>query len=197
MSPGACRSCSGEAKTGQRAARLVGCEVGPVEPGYQGQDLLGRPASAVDHYKVLLNRFWQCALKGCFHALGIQIIPMARDRHCRHWYLRSVFSVASSLICLYCRRLVRLWQPTSEKQLTTAQKQSPLLTALECRPLGRPGLPDPSNVGEHAFPPANSLSRQRHGRSPAGHRPRVSRPRGRLRSRPPRMEAARYSGQIQ
>src|ERR1700733_8855509 len=98
------RSCGTEAKTGQRAPRLMGCEVSPVEPGYQCQDLLRRPASAVDHYEVLLDRFWQHALEGCFHAPAIQIVLMAGNRHRRHVSLRLVFSVVSSLIRLYGRR---------------------------------------------------------------------------------------------
>src|ERR1700733_146358 len=98
------RSCGTEAKTGQRAPRLMGCEVGPVEPGYQRQDLLGRPAPAVDHYEVLLDRLWQHAFEGCFHAPAIQVVPVAGNRHRRHARLRSVFSADSSLIRLYCRR---------------------------------------------------------------------------------------------
>lgn len=70
VSPRTRRSSGGKAEAGQRAAGLMGCEVGPVEPGDQGQDLLGRPASAVDHHEVLLDRLGQRSPEGRFHAPG-------------------------------------------------------------------------------------------------------------------------------
>jgi hypothetical protein len=58
MSLSACRSPGWKAKAGQGTTRLMGCEVSPVEAGNQRQDLLGRPAPAVDHHEVLMDRIW-------------------------------------------------------------------------------------------------------------------------------------------
>ena len=77
VAPGARRSSGRKAKTGEGSACLMGCEVGPVEPCYQRQDLLGRPASAVDHHEMLLDRFGQRSLEGRFHAPRIQVVAVA------------------------------------------------------------------------------------------------------------------------
>src|ERR1700730_18588552 len=86
----------------------MGCEVSPVEAGNQRQDLLGRPAPAVDHHEMLMDRFWQHAVQGRFHPPRIQVVLVTRDSHRRHTFLRSVFSALSSLLCLYTRRLAGL-----------------------------------------------------------------------------------------
>ncbi len=80
----------------------MGGEVGPVEPGYQGQDLLGRPAPPVDHHEVLIDRLRERPLERFLHAVGVQVVGVTRDRHGRQRMspfsiLRNVFSVSSLL----------------------------------------------------------------------------------------------------
>ncbi|HMD25560.1 MAG TPA: hypothetical protein VKH61_15795, partial [Streptosporangiaceae bacterium] len=65
------------AQAGQGAARLVRREIGPIEPRYQGQDLLGRPAPPVDHHEVLMDRIRQDTLQCCLHDVAVQLIPVA------------------------------------------------------------------------------------------------------------------------
>lgn len=55
----------------------MGGEISPVEPRYQGQDLLGRPAAAVDDDEVLLDRLGQCAVEDRFDALRVQAVLVA------------------------------------------------------------------------------------------------------------------------
>src|SRR5258708_34535826 len=99
--PGTCRSRGGEAETSQGTPGLMGCEIGPIKPGHQGQDLLRRPPASVDHYEVLMDGLGQRALECFLHAPGVKIIRAARHRHRWHARLRFVFSEISSLIRLY------------------------------------------------------------------------------------------------
>jgi hypothetical protein len=55
----------------------MGGEIGPIEPCYQGQDLLGRPAPPVDHDEVLMDRFRQDTLQRCLHAMAVKLIAVA------------------------------------------------------------------------------------------------------------------------
>jgi hypothetical protein len=50
-----------------------------------------------------MDRFWQQAVQGRFHAPRIQVVLVTRDSHRRHAFLRSVFSALSSLLCLAYR----------------------------------------------------------------------------------------------
>jgi hypothetical protein len=52
-------------------------EIGPVEPGHEGQDLLRWPATPIDHDEVLVDRFRKYALQRCLHAAALELIPVA------------------------------------------------------------------------------------------------------------------------
>jgi hypothetical protein len=62
----------------------MGSEIGAVQPGYQGKDLLGRPAPTVYDDEVLADRFRQLALECFLHPLGVEIVLPARDGHGPH-----------------------------------------------------------------------------------------------------------------
>ena len=76
-SPGACRPSGRKAKTGQRSTRLMCGEVSPVQSSDQRENLLGWPASAVDHHEVLMERLGQFPVKGCLDAPWVQVVPVA------------------------------------------------------------------------------------------------------------------------
>jgi hypothetical protein len=53
------------------------CEVSPVQPSYQRENLLGRPASAVDYHEVLMDRFRQFPFNGRLDGLRVQAVLVA------------------------------------------------------------------------------------------------------------------------
>jgi len=52
-------------------------EVSPVQSSDQRENLLGRPASAVDHHEVLMERLGQFPMKGCLDAAWVQAVLVA------------------------------------------------------------------------------------------------------------------------
>ncbi len=59
-------------------------EIGPVQPGHEGEDLLRRPAAPVDHDEVLVDRFRQYALEHRLNAVPVNLVSVAGDYHGRH-----------------------------------------------------------------------------------------------------------------
>jgi hypothetical protein len=52
-------------------------EIRSVEPGYQGQYLLGRPAASVYHDEMLMDRLWQLILESLLDTSRVKVVAAA------------------------------------------------------------------------------------------------------------------------
>jgi hypothetical protein len=85
------RASSGKPEPGQDSTGLVGREVGSIEAGRAGDDLLRRVSAPTYDNVVLLDRLRQHPFDGSLDSVGLELDAMTRNLESRH-ILRSVLT---------------------------------------------------------------------------------------------------------